>query len=629
LAGEGRDRLDFASLTVSDPLTLDLKNDTTLAAHLNRTIRTGGTGQSTNFEDATGGSGNDTLTGSALFNILIGNAGNDVLNGGEGSDNLIGGTGNDTYIFGTAFSVQTDTITELNGGGTDRIDFSTLLMGDNLNVNFAAQNFATHTNRIVRATDANQLNFFEDVFGGAGNDVLVGNTANNVLSGGDGNDTLIGLTGNDAYVFATTSADQIDSIVESASGGTDLLDFSALGYNDPVIVNLLGGSTTVATHAHRVVQVSAVVGAAQFENVLGGDGDDTLTGNAGVNTLTGGAGNDRLAGGTGNDTYVFDADLILGSDTIDEAVGAGSDLLSFTLTTTTPVTMSLGTLGSQVVVAGKLSIELLSDAVIENITAGTQGGTFTGNSLANILTGGAGSDTLNGGNGDDLLIGNAGNDILNGGLQNDVYQFDVDLVLGSDTINDTLGVDALDFALTTTVGITLDLAVTSLQALHATNLSLTLSVGTVIETVLGTAKDDTIRGNDADNILVGNAGNDVLQGRAGRDILIGGLGADTLDGGANDDILIGGKTTSDAVINKLNDIRTEWISANWYGIRLANLRAGVGASNTSLKAKVNVTNDATSGSVDTLTGGSDEDWYFKAVDDIVTDLFAGEFLDLL
>jgi Ca2+-binding RTX toxin-like protein len=271
----------------------------------------------------------------------------------------------------------------------------------------------------------------------------------------------------------------------------------------------------------------------------------------------------------------------------------------------------------------------LSDAVIENITAGTQGGTFTGNSLANILTGGAGSDTLNGGNGDDLLIGNAGNDILNGGLQNDVYQFDVDLVLGSDTINDTLGVDALDFALTTTVGITLDLAVTSLQALHATNLSLTLSVGTVIETVLGTAKDDTIRGNDADNILVGNAGNDVLQGRAGRDILIGGLGADTLDGGANDDILIGGKTTSDAVINKLNDIRTEWISANWYGIRLANLRAGVGASNTSLKAKVNVTNDATSGSVDTLTGGSDEDWYFKAVDDIVTDLFAGEFLDLL
>ena len=304
------------------------------------------------------------------------------------------------------------------------------------------------------------------------------------------------------------------------------------------------------------------------------------------------------------------------------------DTLDFTATTTKAVTVDLS-FGTVQVVNLNHSLILGSGATIENVTGGSLADTLTGNALANTLTGNAGNDTLNGGDGDDLLIGNAGNDILNGGLQNDVYQFDVDVALGSDTINDTLGVDALDFTLTTTVGITLDLAVTSLQALHATNLSLTLSVGTVIETVLGTAKDDTICGNDADNILVGNAGNDVLQGRAGRDILIGGLGADTLDGGADDDILIGGKTTSDAVISKLNDIRTEWISANLYATRFANLRAGVGASNASLKAKVNVTNDATSGSVDTLTGGSDQDWYFKAVDDVITDLFAGEILDLL
>ena len=163
----------------------------------------------------------------------------------------------------------------------------------------------------------------------------------------------------------------------------------------------------------------------------------------------------------------------------------------------------------------------------------------------------------------------------------------------------------------TTVGIMLDLAVTSLQALHATKLALTLSVGTVIETVLGTAKDDTIRGNDADNTLVGNAGNDALQGRAGSDILIG------------------RRTTNDALIGKLNDIRVVWISPNLHAARIANLRAGGGASNASLNAKGNVTNDATSGSVDTLTGGPDQDWYYKAVDDVTTDLLAGEILDPL
>ena len=121
----------------------------------------------------------------------------------------------------------------------------------------------------------------------------------------------------------------------------------------------------------------------------------------------------------------------------------------------------------------------------------------------------------------------------------------------------------------------------------------------------------------------------MLQGQAGRDILIGGLGADTLDGGADDDILIGGKTTSDAVIGKLNDLRAELISGNLYGTRITNLRAGVGPSVASLKAKVTVTNDATSGSVDTLTGGTGQDWFFKSLDDVITDLFDGETLDLL
>jgi hypothetical protein len=57
------------------------------------------------------------------------------------------------------------------------------------------------------------------------------------------------------------------------------------------------------------------------------------------------------------------------------------------------------------------------------------------------------------------------------------------------------------------------------------------------------------------------------------------------------------------------------------------LRTGVGSPSFSLKATVDVMND--SGVVDSLTGGSGNDWYCRAVDDIITDLVAGEVFDLL
>ncbi len=172
--------------------------------------------------------------------------------------------------------------------------------------------------------------------------------------------------------------------------------------------------------------------------------------------------------------------------------------------------------------------------------------------------------------------------------------------------------------------------------MHATNLNLKLSSVNTFEKAIDGSGSDTLRGNTLANtltgnggndILVGNSGNDRLLGGAGRDILIGGLGLDVLNGGANDDILIAGRTTSDALSGKLNDLRSEWISANAYPTRIANLRSGVGASAASLKAKVNVLNDA--GENDSLTGGTGADWYFRAIDDVLTDLFAGEIIDLL
>jgi hypothetical protein len=53
------------------------------------------------IEIASGGSGNDTITGNAVGNVLNGNGGNDTIFGGAGGDLLTGGAGNDSLVGGS------------------------------------------------------------------------------------------------------------------------------------------------------------------------------------------------------------------------------------------------------------------------------------------------------------------------------------------------------------------------------------------------------------------------------------------------------------------------------------------------------------------------------------------------
>ena len=70
----------------------------------------------TTIENATGGSGNDTLTGNAAANSLSGGNGNDTLSGLAGNDSLNGGNGNDTLVGGDG----DDTLTGV--AGNDALD---------------------------------------------------------------------------------------------------------------------------------------------------------------------------------------------------------------------------------------------------------------------------------------------------------------------------------------------------------------------------------------------------------------------------------------------------------------------------------------------------------------------------
>jgi hypothetical protein len=473
------------------------------------------------------------------------------------------------------------------------------------------------------------------------------NGASLTLSGtvGVGAVTLDGAGGNDTYRFDTDSALGTIRLRETeGGGGMDLLDFSATTSRG-VSVNL-GRTSTQIVNSNLSLVLNSV---SAFENVWGGDQDDTLTGNGIANTLLGGSGNDRLAGGggndflgggAGNDFYLFDADLSLGSDTVEEGADGGTDRLDFGSTTSVGVTVDLSNSGLQVV-NGNLSLTIPVGvglvSTIEVVVGGSQSDSLTGNELANNLYGGAGNDTLIGGGGHDTLIGDVGddsisggtgNDAIVGGADNDTYHFDADFPLGRDTVADTSGKDVIDFSPTTSLGVSLDLARSTMQVLNA-NLSLRIQAGTVLETVLGTAQNDVISGNDADNILVGNAGNDLLSGGLGRDILIGGLGADTLVGGSGDDLLIAGTTSFDSLVVSLNLIRTEWISGNSFATRTANLRNGVGSPLTSLKGPGIGQTVFTDASEDALDGGADDDWGFKAIDDVFQLLVATEELDVL
>src|SRR3546814_11010782 len=85
--GLGTETASYAS--ESDGVAVDLGAGTAAGADV-------GTDTLISIENATGGSGDDTLTGDLGANVLAGGAGDDTLVGGAGDDTLVGGIGEDT-----------------------------------------------------------------------------------------------------------------------------------------------------------------------------------------------------------------------------------------------------------------------------------------------------------------------------------------------------------------------------------------------------------------------------------------------------------------------------------------------------------------------------------------------------
>jgi len=182
------------------------------------------------IENATGGGGNDIITGNAVANVLIGGAGNDTINGNDGDDTIIGGVGQDT----------------MDGGiGIDTISYagSSARVSVNLSSNYVTGGDALR-DKIIN---------FENVTGSSFDDTLTGTATDNIMSGGDGNDTITAGRGNDT-VYGDGGNDNI-----RGSDGNDVIN---------------GGEGD--------------------DTLRGEGQNDTLDGGAGADILTGGNNNDTF-----------------------------------------------------------------------------------------------------------------------------------------------------------------------------------------------------------------------------------------------------------------------------------------------------------------------------------------------
>ncbi len=440
----------------------------------------------------------DYLNG--VFGKGSGSTASTIVNLGAGTDELLirGSSSADDMTFATTgLFIDKGTVVDISHAGIETFEVS-LAAGNDL---FNGSDFASVLT----------------VYGGGGNDTITGTGLADSIYGGDGNDIIAGAAGVD-LLYGEAGDDTFNEGATSNGGDT----FTG-GLGTDVVSYALRTAVITATIAAGVADDGAAAEAdnivAGVESVTGGTANDVLTGDGNNNVLSGGAGNDTLLGGAGDDTYNGGA----GDDIFDEGAtasgadtfigGAGTDTVDYdSRTAVLTVTMD-GILANDGLSGEGDNVK----ADVENLVAGTQADSITGNSLDNVITGALGADVLTGGAGNDTFLEGA-------------------VTSGADTFNGGTGVDTVDYSARIAVlTVTMD-GVAADDGLASEG----DDVNADVENLKAGSAADSITGNDLANHIDGGAGADIIDGGIGNDILFGAAGADTLSGGEGDDTLDGG-----------------------------------------------------------------------------------------
>ena len=157
------------------------------------------------------GGGNDTITGSNASDIIYGQEGGDTIYGGRGHDTLYGGTGDDLLVGDDKpENLAADTVADIKALGPDAA-----------------------LDAFIDSVENPDADGNDQLFGGVGNDVLLGMGGDDYLDGGAGEDAIFGGAGNDIIVY-----DSNDYLVSGGSG----IDFMVSTDSELTMKALLEGT---------------------------------------------------------------------------------------------------------------------------------------------------------------------------------------------------------------------------------------------------------------------------------------------------------------------------------------------------------------------------------------------------
>ncbi|NEQ36297.1 MAG: hypothetical protein F6K40_08385 [Okeania sp. SIO3I5] len=460
---------------------------------------------------------NDLLYGQGDADLIFGNAGDDQVIGQQGNDVLFGdsGTAGDTTIL-TEVDVATDGNDTIDGGSEEDIAFGGA--GDDLVIGDEAENneitgkdvlIGDGGRVIIEEYQFKSIETIDPEFGG--NDEIIASSGDDIAFGGAGNDVMHG-----AYAAAIA--------VNEEASDADIM----LGDNGKIA--FVDGEVT------RIETTEPATG-----------GNDSIKGNEGEDAILGGAGNDSISGNQDRDIVLGDNGVVVRDDGSEEANdvfstfpgnngedyiegnegddlligGDGSDTIS-------------GNDGEDVAAGDHAYIQRNAENIVERTT--TIAEDVGGN---DSIEGNAGDDMLMGGFGDDIMEGNADNDIILGDngrvVENDGSEEANDIISqspefgGEDTISGNEGNDIIIGGSggndTTGVGGDLlsgnvgdDVVVGDNAQIIRDENEATEKIETIFPTDGG---DDSIEGNEDDDALVGGFGIDTIQGGEGKDIGLG------------------------------------------------------------------------------------------------------------